>query len=416
MKNPLIFLALLTLAALSAFSQTDKAPSPFGISLSGYVKTDIFYDSRQTVNMREGHYLLYPKGPLDDPGSRDINARAGFNMLSIQTRVAGKITGPDALGAKTSAFVETEFYGTSDADLNGVRLRHAYLKLNWPKTELMIGQFWHPMFITDDYPEVVSFNTGAPFQPFNRSPQVRLTQAFGRFSLIATALSQRDFASTGPEGVTSAYLRNAAVPELNLKAQFAAKNESAGTETVAGAGVDYLGIAPRIVTETGYKTTESVDGVSAMAYAKQTWPAVTLKAEAVYGRNAHHLTMIGGYAATGVPDPVTGAFSYAPIDIVSCWAELMTNGKRWQAGVFGGYAKNLGSRREITGEVFARGANIAALYRVSPRLVLNAGKMRFAAETEVTGAAYGTPDLLGKVRDASYVANVRVLLAAYYFF
>jgi len=27
----------------------------------------------------------------------------------------------------------------------------------------MIGQFWHPMFATDCYPDVVSFNTGAPF-------------------------------------------------------------------------------------------------------------------------------------------------------------------------------------------------------------------------------------------------------------
>jgi hypothetical protein len=415
MKKPLILAALLALAALPAFPQADKAPSAFGISLSGYVKTDIFYDSRQTVNIREGHYLLYPKGPLDDPRSRDINARAGFNMLSIQTRVAGKITGPDALGAKTSAYIETEFFGTTDGDINGLRLRHAYLKLNWPKTELMVGQFWHPMFITEDYPDVVSFNTGAPFQPFNRSPQVRLTQAFGRFSLIATALSQRDFASTGPDGVSSAYLRNAAVPELNLKAQYAAKDEAAGTEIVAGAGVDYLRLAPRIVTETGYKTDEAADAVSAMAYAKQKWPALTIKAEAVYGQNTHHLTMIGGYAVTGVPDPVTGAFSYAPLDIVSFWAEAMTNGKRWQTGVFAGYAKNLGSKHEITGAVFARGANIAALYRVSPRLVFNAGKVRFAAETEITGAAYGTPDLFGKVQDAKYVANVRVLLAAYYF-
>ena len=97
-------------------------------------------------------------------------------MLSVQTRLVGKITGPDAFGAKTSGYIEAEFFGTSDADVNGFRLRHAYVKLNWTTTELLIGQFWHPMFITESFPEVVSFNTGAPFQPFNRSPQIRVTQ------------------------------------------------------------------------------------------------------------------------------------------------------------------------------------------------------------------------------------------------
>jgi hypothetical protein len=140
----LIALSLVSLVAPGVFGQADKPSSSFGISLSGYIKTDIFCDSRQTVSIREGHFLLYPKEPALDPLGRDINAKSSFNILSIQTRLAGKITGPDALGAKTSAYLETEFFGTSDADLNGFRLRHAYLKLNWKKSELLIGQFWHP--------------------------------------------------------------------------------------------------------------------------------------------------------------------------------------------------------------------------------------------------------------------------------
>lgn len=216
----------LAAAAAPLAAQSEQKPPAFGITFSGFVKTDIFYDSRQTVNVREGHYLLYPKGPSLDPAGADVNAQPTFHILSVQTRLAGKITGPDALGAKTSAYLETEFFGTSDADINGFRLRHAYLKLNWPRTELMIGQFWHPMFVTESFPDVVSFNTGAPFQPFNRAPQVRLTQAFGRFSLAATALAQRDFASNGPDGVTPAYLRNAARPELNLKLQYVSRDEA----------------------------------------------------------------------------------------------------------------------------------------------------------------------------------------------
>jgi hypothetical protein len=396
--------------------QTEEKKPAFGITLSGFVRTDIFYDTRQNVSVREGHFLLYPKGPLLDPDGDDINDRDSFNILSIQTRIAGRITGPDALGAKTSAYVEGEFFGSSDADMNGFRLRHAYLRLSWPRSELTVGQFWHPMFLVESFPDVVSFNTGAPFQPFNRSPQVRFTQAFGKMSLTATALSQRDFASNGPEGPSSVYLRNAALPEFNLKLQVASKNDARKTETVAGLGADVMKIAPRIVTAAGYETEESLTGLAAMAFFKRRWPKWTWKAEAVWGENLHHLTMLGGYGVRNVVDPARLDWAYTPIAALSLWTEIMTNGTTWQTGVFAGYSKNLGSSREITGASYTRGADIGELYRLSPRLVYNVGKMRFAGEIELTGAAYGTPDAFGEVRNAAFVSNLRLLLAAYYFF
>ncbi len=413
------FLAIGLMAAViapPAAAQDDKKAPAFGITLSGFVKTDIFYDSRQTTSIREGHYLLFPKAPQIDPDGADINARDSFHILSIQTRIAGKITGPDALGAKTSAYIEAEFFGTSDADLNGFRLRHGYLKLAWPHSELMIGQFWHPMFVIESFPDVVSFNTGAPFQPFNRSPQVRFTQTFGGIRLAVTALAQRDFVSNGPEGASSVYLRNAALPELNLKLQLASKNDSRKIETVAGIGADVMRIAPRIVTALGYATDEALTGVAAMAFFKQKWPKWTWKAEAVWGQNLHHLTMLGGYAVRDVVDATRQDWVYTPIATLSLWTELMTNGAGWQTGFFAGYSKNLGSLHGITGANYARGFNIDELYRLSPRLVYNVGKMRFAGEVELTAASYGSPDPFGKVRAARFVRNLRLLLAAYYFF
>jgi hypothetical protein len=417
-KRALILLLAAAAAAPFAAGQSEK-PSGFGITLSGYVKTDVFYDSRQTVNIREGHFLLFPKEPSLDPDGRDLNAKASFNILSIQTRIAGKITGPDALGAKTSAYIEGEFFGTSDADLNGFRLRHAYLRLNWKRSELMIGQFWHPMFITESYPDVVSFNTGAPFQPFNRSPQVRFVRTFGRTSLVATALSQRDFVSNGPQGPSSVYLRNAVLPELNFKLQYAKTDEAAMTETVAGAGVDFLKLVPRLATASGYQADESVTSLAGMAYFKSKRAKWTFKAEGIYGGNLHHLTMQGGYAVREDPLMVYEVWSYAPTNGLSLWSEVQTNGAPWQAGLFAGYYKNYGARDPLSpapAEVFARGYNIADIYRLSPRLLYNVGKMRFAGEVELTGTGYGTPDAYGKVLGARNVTNLRLLFAAYYFF
>ena len=407
-----VLAAVLVAAPLSAQSETKPA---FGISFSGFLKTDLIYDSRQTVNLREGHYLLFPRGESLDKDGRDINAAASFHMLSIQSRLLGKITGPDALGAKTSGLLEAEFFGTSEADLNGFRLRHAFVKLNWPSTELMIGQFWHAMFITDSYPDVVSFNTGAPFQPFSRAPQVRLTQQFGRFSFIATALAQRDFVSNGPEGASSVYARNAACPEFNLKGQYF-WSWGGGRELLAGAGVDYKSLVPRLSTLAGYRTDAALHEWAGMVYFKYKTAAATLKAELVCGQDLHHLTMLGGYAVQQVTDALRGFESYTPLDTVAGWVEIQTNGPNFQAGLFAGYSENLGAKEAIGGATYARGANIAALYRIAPRALLNSGKLRLAAEVEWTAAAYGMPDERGVVRGAKWVGNLRLLGAVYYFF
>ncbi len=411
------FAAVLLLVGAAGLRAENETKTPaFGITFSGFIKTDMIYDSRQTVSLREGHYLLYPKGETLDPDGQDVNAAESFHMLSIQTRLLGKITGPDAFGAKTSGLIEAEFFGTSDGDMNGFRLRHGYVKLTWPRAELLVGQFWHPMFITDDYPEVVSFNTGAPFQPFNRSPQVRYTRRFGDWwSVTATALAQRDFASTGPDGTSTAYARNAAVPELNLNLQYRRTCE-AGGESVFGLGGDYKRIVPRLVTTAGYATSAGLNDWAGMVYWKLKKSAFTAKAEAVYGQNLHHLTMMGGYAVAEITDATRAEAAYDPTKNLSLWGEIETNGTTFQTGLFVGYTKNYGVGRDVIGPFYERGPDIDAVYRVSPRAIYNAGKVRLAAEVEYTAAAYGKTGTDGRVADAKWIGNLRILGAVYLFF
>jgi len=44
----------------------------------------------------------------------------------------------------------------------------------------------------------------------------------------------------------------------------------------------------------------------------------------------------------------------------------------------------------MVGPVYGLGTNIASLYRISPRVIYNSGKMRFALEFEYTVANYGS--------------------------
>ena len=105
-KYCFIALALLCTAAVSA---QEKEESKFGVTFSGFVKNDFFWDTRQTVAAREGHFLLWPT-PLNlDENGEDINKQTSFNFLAIQSRLTAKFTGPDALGAKTSGLIEGDF-------------------------------------------------------------------------------------------------------------------------------------------------------------------------------------------------------------------------------------------------------------------------------------------------------------------
>lgn len=404
MKKSLFLLAVISVNLIIA--QQSKEGDI--IKLSGFIKSDFFFDSRQVVSIREGHFLLYPANESLDPNGKDINDKANFNALSIQTRLNAKITGPEALGAKTSGTIEGEFFGTSDADVNGFRLRHAFVTLSWSSTTLLVGQTWHPMFVTDVFPQVVSFNTGVPFQPFSRNPQIRLTHSIGNFNLIAALCSQRDFTSNGPAGFSSSYLRNSVIPNSHVQLQY--KNEN----VVTGIGVDLKTLTPRLETIKKYKSDETISSYSFLGYLKIKSRTFNWLFETVYGGNNTDLMMLGGYAVKST-NSVNGLEEYEQLKVVSCWTDL-TIGTDIQPGVFVGYTKNLGSEEELSGALYTRVSNIDKILRVSPRIVFNYGKFRIAAEAEATIASYGAVDKFGKVNNSKNITNIRGLLAFYLFY
>lgn len=403
------FLLFFILCVSTSVYAQDNKPG-FGISFSGFVKTDILFDSRQTVTAREGHFLLYPSPESFDVNRVDINDNPGFNILSIQSRLTGKITGPDAFGAKTSGLLEGEFFGTADGDVNGFRLRHAFIKMDWDNISLLVGQTWHPLFVTDLVPGTVSFNTGAPFNPFSRNPQIRFTYSYDKLKFILAALAQRDFQSNGPSGFSSSYLRNSVLPNLHGQVQFSSDGH------VAGIGFDYKKLTPRLVTTKNVSTEESVTSFAATAFFKLSLEPVTIKAQGVYGGNLADLMMLGGYAIKSI-DTTNGIEQYTVLKCLSAWLDLST-GKEIEVGLFVGYSKLLGADDNIAGSYFGRGTDIDNLLRVSPRVQFNSEKTRISTELEFTSAGYGKPDNTdkGKIKDIKSTSNIRLLVAFYYFF
>lgn len=400
-------ISLFVIFLITGYSQ-NNSDNPAEIKLSGFIKTDFFFDSRQVATFREGHFLLYPLNETLDANNEDINAHASFNALSIQSRVTAKLTGPLVLGAKSGGMLEGEFFGTADADVNGFRLRHAFVTLNWEKTGLLFGQTWHPMFVAEVFPQVVSFNTGSPFQPFARNPQIRFTHSFDNLKVIAVLLTQRDFTSNGPTGFSSAYLKNTIIPSAHLQLQYKTEN------FITGAGVDYKTLTPRISTSKNLKADETISSFAGLVYAKYSASDFTWMAEGVYGQNLTDLLMLGGYAVSAV-DTSTGYEKYTTLNTFSIWSDI-SYGKDIQPGLFAGFTKNLGADEKIIGSFFTRISNIDKIFRVAPRVVFNFSNVRFSTELDFTSVAYGKADEFGKVQDPKNILNVRGLVAVYYFF
>ncbi|MBN1116605.1 MAG: hypothetical protein JXA77_05355 [Bacteroidales bacterium] len=448
MKKTILNIVILCLL-FGSISYAQDEEKKFGIEFSGFVKNDFFYDSRQTVNAREGHFLLWPTPENIDALGSDINATPNFNFLSIQSRLSGKITGPDAFGAKTSGVIEGDFFAQANDNINLFRMRHAFLKLNWSNTELITGQTWNPLFVTGCFPGTVSFNTGTPLQSFARNPQIRVTQTLGGIKVMGAILGQRDYTSRGANGISSEYLRNAVLPDLHFQVQYELKNEAAGASFLAGAGIAYKTIVPRIysqieitaaydtvdqnglvwpvkaVTEK-YKVDEKVSGLTAIVFTKLVLKPVTIKLQYRYGENIADVLSISGFAVKDVVDPITREQSYTPIKNKTIWGEIHTNGKKIQAGLFAGVLKNNGTKEAMSNagnSIYGLGTQtgtspgIESLLRISPRIIFISNKTKIAFEIEYTSAVYGADYDVNYIASTTHqVSNTRFLLSTIYSF
>ena len=419
----LIFV-LFQIVNLSVFSQNDtiRLGRSTGLQVSGFSRIDYIYDSRQTSEAIEGLFTFYPLNKQLDTNGNDMNAAPITNFISVASRLCTRFYGPDVLGAKSTAYIEFDFTGTSNT--NGVRLRQAYSNLAWTKTNLLMGRTWHPLS-TGCVPNVVALNTGAPFFAFNRSDQIRFDYKPANGLLSLYAVYQSDYASLGPTPGTAStsvkstsYLRNAVWPEFAVHLAYKTPMLQ------VGAFGTVKSIKPRLYTMPDYgnpgglryKTDEKLTTYAAQAYIQYQSANWVLKAQATYTQNTTESLMLGGYAVSAI-NPDTGHEKYTPTQHMNYWLNV-DYGKKWQVGLFAGYLNSLGTLDNVEGAWYARAADIKYMYRISPHVFYNLNNWQFAAEVEYTAAAFGEiqNNQKAKIINTSEVANVRTNLLVYFFF
>lgn len=402
MKKTLFIAAL-----MSMFIGGAKAQEKPSIKLYGFIRNYACFDTRESMTSNSEQFYYMPKDEAFDANGDDINEQPNMMLLSITTRLGANITGPEFLGAKTSAKIEADFagFGTSNTVL---RIRQAYAKMDWEKNSVLLGQAWHPM-MGDMMPDVFSLETGAPFTPFSRTPQLRYDYKNKGFTLTATALYQFQYTSYGPDGSSFNYARNAIVPELYFQAMY----KKGGFQV--GAGVDLLTIKPRQKFEHNgatYKCKEDpVVSVSPTVFASYKNGNWGVKGRFTYAQNAAHLSMISGYGVTNID--ANGEQEYGTLNSVGGWVDV-TYKQPLKKGFltfccFAGYTKNLGCQDDIVGPIYMRGEkNMDNMWRVAPSVLYTHNAMSFGIEYNPTTVAYGTADSRYKVKDTHNVTNHRI--------
>ena len=407
---------LLLLLPIAAISQEVKKESP--VTFYGFVRSDYYLDTYKGLNAFQDVFYLFPNYIGVDANGKDINDQTTANFVSIVTRGGVNITGPDIFGAKTTGCIEVDFAGKPEIFL--VRLRKAYTLFSWAKTKLLVGQTWHPFWGNDAFPRIGALNTGTPFQPFNRSPQVRFDYKSGALTYSLSAVYQQQYTSVGPIGSSNMYKRDVVIPETVFSLEYFKKS------LTLGAGIDFNRIKPRVTT-TGsdakvYVTDECLNSMSYTAYGKYVQGKLMMLLKGYYGQNMAHLTMIGGYGVETY-DPLTGKESYTNYNGYSALFNI-TYGDKWKPGLLLGYLENLGSSKPLANkggkaDVWGLGTNIMNMYRISPSISYSLPKFLLTAEYELTTAAYGVGQFKfndGLFADTHSATNNGIRLIMTYYF
>ena len=427
-----LFFLLLLVSTQISYGQ-DAKPKDTTAEFYGFVRFESFFDSYKGLNGGNELFFIAPLYAGVDANGKHINQTPTYNFASMASRLGVRISGPEILKAKTSANIEADFAGDLGSNTAMFRVRQANVAFSWKKSSLLVGQTWHPFWSGKVFPTVAGLNTGSPFQPFNRSPQIRFDyKASSKLILSAAMVSEFQYKSYGFSKIETmtiekadVYNRNAGIPEMVANIEM----NNGGCTVGAGASLKY--IKPTLYTVSSlspnkYISDDMVKSVSFVGYAQYVKKMFTIRAKAVLGQNMTHLNIPGGYGVKTL-DKATGAMTYTPYNSFTSYIN-MVYGKKYQVGFFGGYMKNLGTVDALYNfgsstapSVVTPGLlpNVASIYRVAPHFALNISKLRFMLEYELTSAKYGIGNI--DLKDGLYASGVnatnhRALLMLMYSF
>ena len=432
MRRSLFLVTLALLLTGSAASAQEETPAK--IKLYGFIRNYMVFDTHEVSAGTQDLYFYMPKDSKMVDGV-DQNANPSFRMMALTTRLGVNVNDYRIGGLKANGNIEADFY-CMNGSVATFRLRHAYVGLMWDNLELgdlliNVGQTWHPM--AADMPHVTNLETGAPFNPFNRSPQVMFHWTVGKFTWTGGCLYPVQYLPVGPSYSTSQEWNNLTeqyetkttygttksaefnkygmIPELYLGVAF----KSGGF--LGKAGANFFSIMPRwqaplisIVDEATKELAFSFGrttmlknrlyAISPFVYLQYTKGSFQIKAKSILAQAGEHMNLLSGYAATYNWNK--HALEYTPMQDLASFISFQA-GRKFQFLCMLGYMQQLGTTKSVFAYQVNDGRNslwlntsadnkIQRAFRATPTLAYNLGKLTFSLEYNCTGAWFGEGD------------------------
>lgn len=414
-KSILIRVNSFVLANLAVINVAVAQKPNFDYSFYGFVRGDYYFNTRSNVEGVDGLFYLYPKNILLDPDGKDLNETPSGSFYTITTRLGLDIKGPDVGKAKTSAKIESDFCGATNLFFL-LRLRQAHVRLDWQNgSSLMLGQAWHPL-LGEVTPTILNISTGAPFQPFNLSPQINYQYAQGGWKLKAAAVYQLMYTSYGPAGKGEEYLKNGILPELYGSLDYRKNGFAVGT------GIDMISLKPRLQSSVAdgstYRVDERVTSLSYEVHAEYVYNLLKIAGRTMLASNQGHNNLMGGGYGVSKRDERTGEQDYTPFKNAVSWLNVVY-GKKLQGLLFVGYAKNLGTTDKLlnTTDLYGSGLDIDQFVNLSFCMRYVLPHWNIGLEYTNSTARYGDIDTSnGKISNTHGVTNHRLEAAFIYTF
>ncbi|MDD3846816.1 MAG: hypothetical protein PHC90_10710 [Syntrophorhabdaceae bacterium] len=158
---------------IPVLSNAGSVSSRYDVTFGGFVKYDVGWTSQNA----DADAVWASRG---SSATRGILADEYGNtfMTGAETRFNFLVKGPDLWGAKTSAFIEGDFRGTSTGNqYGGFQLRHAFMTFKWNSAQLLIGQAWQQWGMPY-YVPTVSILDYAQYLKGIRTPQMAFRYFF----------------------------------------------------------------------------------------------------------------------------------------------------------------------------------------------------------------------------------------------
>ena len=387
---------ILTLAALliggAAFAQEEK---PAHFKLYGFIRNYITSDTRAVSAGTEDLFFYMPKG-RDMSEGVDLNSGFNWRFVSLTTRLGLDVSGYKWGTMGISGKVEADFYCFSkESVIATLRLRQAFMKLNWDNSpvSLTLGQTWHP--IAADMPHMTNLETGAPFNPFNRSPQATVdVKLSDKFTFTASVLYLNHYLPTGPAGKTKDYYKYG-LPEF--VAGIAYKSD----KFTGKLGVDMVNLRPcRTIKDWRVQDAATAPTIevksllttfSPYIFLQYTNGLFQLRAKSILAQSGEHMNLLSGYGVHSFNQD--GTISYTPMQD---WASFVSfqYGKKFQVMAMLGYMKQLGTTQDLCDNNVwmntAADVHIQQAFRATPTVAWNLGKFTVSLEYNLTAAEFGS--------------------------